>query len=193
MPSLSNPGNAYDDLANTLVADTTLSEQIAEQIEEDTEFVIDDIGSDDMLLGQAPIADGANGWTFTDSVQKFTFTRAFTGLTGASQSVSITGFPANSAILGVALHIDTTWAGEADVAVAIGRTVDPDGYATAFNLNGVATGFAGITTGALRGFDWQANATSGGLALLFTATALADLTQGQVTVHIFFVTPTSPA
>jgi hypothetical protein len=111
---------------------------------------------------------------------------------GASDAIAITGFPVNATLLGWNLVITTAWAGEADLAVELGHTADPDGLFTSFNLNAVAAGLAATVSGALFPRPWADLSTSG-LGWTFSATELDDVSAGAMRVDFYLLNPRTSA
>jgi len=120
----------------------------------------------------------------------FTQTVLFSDLgSGASDTIAIAGLPTNILILGVAIEIDTAFAGEADLAVAFGDTADPDELIAAFTLDSVAAGWAKVVAGVELLPHFEPDYVTDGAALTFTATELDDVTAGQMKIHVFYATP----
>lgn len=123
-------------------------------------------------------------------VESFTQTVLFSDLgAGASDTIALTGLATNILLLGAAIEINTAFAGEADVAVSVGDTGDPDELITAFTLDSVAAGFVQGLSGAAQLGKFETDYVTAGGTFTFTATELNDVTAGSLTLHIFYITP----
>lgn len=157
-----------------------------------------DTGNIDELLDGADLHTGAKAAAvFTSGgggpgiAETWSSSVAFGDLgSGASDAIAIAGFPLNATLLGWNLVIVTAWAGEADLAVELGHTADPDGLFTSFNLNAVAAGIAATVSGALFPRTWADLSTSG-LGWTFAATELDDVTAGAMRVDFYLLNPRS--
>ena len=109
---------------------------------------------------------------------------------GARDSIALAGFPTDAVVVDQRLEIVTPFAGEADLAVSGGDTADADGRFTAFNLNAVAAGWAGITAGAEAAApSHEADWATAGADLTFTATELDDVTAGELNYYVYYWLP----
>lgn len=122
-------------------------------------------------------------------IRSYTRDITLTGRSGASDSVALDDFPAGVYRLYARAEPLVAAAGEADVAIAIGDTGDPDGMMTATQLDGVASGTILPGDGVETGLGYEADWASDGLDATLTATELGDLTAGQVRVRIVYAEP----
>ena len=108
---------------------------------------------------------------------------------GTSDSIPIAGFPTNVILIGVAAKASPQFTGEADLAFQVGfegGDVDALIASTALHQTGVGTPIA-VVQGVVKGGAFYANASASGLAVLFTATQLDDVTAGSLTVRFFYI------
>jgi hypothetical protein len=108
---------------------------------------------------------------------------------GATDNIPITGFPPGVFVLAAYLEVDDPAVGEPDVAAIIGDTVDPDGLMGPVNLDTVAANTLLGAGGVFQGFAWEADQSTDGLSVTFTATELDDVTAGAWTAHVLYLLP----
>jgi len=145
-------------------------------------------------LAEASVAARAAGDTGPLLIQELTFAIDFSDLgSGATDAISITGFPANAIPIAAAVEVDTAFTvGGGDttgLTLQIGDAGDPDGKLAALDLVGVAAGWTAHAPGVEHpSFEkaWSPEA-------LFTATGgsteLDHVDAGALTVHIWYVLP----
>lgn len=103
-------------------------------------------------------------------------------LADAETVVAVVTLPSNAWVIGHALVINEEFAGEADVTVSLGGT-DEDAIVTTFDLNAVAVGTYLGDAGAMPKGPFGGQTIS----LTFGATALGDLTTGNLTAKILYI------
>lgn len=125
-----------------------------------------------------------------DDVRYIDATILFSELgSGASDSIAIADFPTNSILVGVAARAGTQFTGEADLTFALGFAGgDTDAIieATALHETGAGTPIE-IVTGTLSLPRFYADASTDGLAVLFAATELDDVSAGSLTIRLFYI------
>lgn len=110
---------------------------------------------------------------------------------GASSVEALAGFPLGVWVFATELEILTAFTGEADLAVIVGDTGDPNGLCESVSLDAVAAGtFLGIS-GAETMRRIEGDLSTDGLAATFTATELDDVSAGSLRVHIKYLRPLS--
>lgn len=130
-----------------------------------------------------------------DDIRTFDATILFSELgSGASDSIAIADFPTNVILIGVAARAGTQFTGEADLAFQVGfEGGDTDALvaSTALHQTGNGTPIE-VVQGVVKGGAFYADASGDGLAVLFTATELDDVSAGSLTVR-FLYAPAFPA
>lgn len=122
----------------------------------------------------------------------YTATIAFSDLgSGASDAIALASFPLNAIYLGCAVEVPTTeFTGEADLVFEIGYTGgDTNALVESTALHETDTGFLAVVAGVQHGGTFLADASDDGLAVLFGATELDDVTAGEMVVHIYYAVP----
>ncbi len=113
---------------------------------------------------------------------------------GASDSILIPDFPTNVILLGVAAKAGPQFTGEADLSFEVGfegGDVDALIDTTALHQTGVDTPIA-VVQGVVKAGTFYADASDAGLAVLFSATELNDVSAGSLLVRFFYI-PAFPA
>jgi hypothetical protein len=126
----------------------------------------------------------------TTSIAYFDAAISFDELgSGATDSILIADFPANSLYLGAAAVAGTQFTGEPDLVFEVGFDGgDTDALLTSTALHETGDGVPlGVVAGAVKGGQFFADASGDGLAVLFTATELDDVTAGSLTVRFFYI------
>lgn len=109
---------------------------------------------------------------------------------GASGAIAVADFPTNVIYLGAAAQAGPQFTGEADLEFALGFTggaTDALIEATALHETGVTP--IAIVQGTTPGGTFFADASGDGLAVLFTATELDDVSAGSLTIRVLYVDP----
>lgn len=153
----------------------------------DDEIAVQDLASDAASAGDVFAADGSGGVTTLRGIQVYTKTLDYSSMSGASTAKALDGFPTNVLRGPAAVQIVTPFAGEADVAMICGDTGDDNGLVEATNLNAVAAGWLAHVPGAEAGFQFEADFSTAGADVTFTATELGDLTDGELVIHIPYI------
>ena len=125
----------------------------------------------------------------SSNLETYTLEVDFSDLgSGGSDTIPLTGFPTDVLTFGVGYFVPTSqFAGEADLAFAIGDTGDADGYCASTTLDAMPAGTLGRTAGAQQGVIWEADWAADGAAITFTATQLDDVTAGHGFVHVPYI------
>jgi hypothetical protein len=112
---------------------------------------------------------------------------------GATDSILIAGAPTNIILLGVAARANPQFTGEADLSFEVGfegGDVDALIDTTALHQTGAGTPIA-VVQGVVKAGQFYANISGSGLAVLFTATELNDVSAGSLTIRLLYL-PTFP-
>jgi hypothetical protein len=108
---------------------------------------------------------------------------------GASDSIAIPDFPTNVIYMGVAARANPQFTGEADLSFEVGfegGDVDALIDTTALHETGNGTTIA-VVTGVMKAGQFYADASADGLAALFSATELDDVSAGSLTLRFFYI------
>lgn len=108
---------------------------------------------------------------------------------GATDSIAIANFPTDVILLGVVAKADPQFTGGADLVFEIGfEGGDTNALveSTALHETGVGTPIS-VVHGVVKGGAFYADASTAGLAVLFTATELDDVTAGELTVRFYYL------
>ena len=119
----------------------------------------------------------------------YTFDVDFDDLgSGASDAIAFDTWPAGVYTDGICwVEPLIEGAGEADLAVTVGDTTDPNGCLESVVLHELAAKTGG--PGALHGLHYEADWASDGLGATFAATELDDVTAGRWRFHMRYALP----
>lgn len=107
---------------------------------------------------------------------------------GASDSIAIAGFPTNVIFLGAAAKADPQFTGEADLSFEVGfEGGDIDALIDTTALHETGTTPIAVVQGVVKAGAFFADASADGLAVLFSATELDDVSAGSLTVRFFYL------
>lgn len=118
----------------------------------------------------------------------FTFEVDFSDLgSGGSDLIAFDTWPTGVYTDGICwVEPVTAGSGEADLAVVVGDTADPNGCLESVSLNALSANTGGL--GALHGLHYEADWATAGLGATFTATELDDVTAGRWRFHMRYAT-----